>query len=106
MGSRIEIEETDKQELLSKNLDYKYEPIGDITVQYAGRLNNIVVSPDKIPQMIDEIPILAMAAACAEGESVFYGVKELKLKESNRIHAISEGLRLLGARAIDRGDNL
>ena len=56
--------------------------------------------------MVDEIPILALAAACAEGESVFYGVRELKLKESNRIHAISEGLRKLGTRAIDRADNL
>lgn len=106
MGSRIDINSFDLDELRQRGMDYKYEPIGDITVQYAGRLNNIVVSPDKIPQMIDEIPILAVAAACAEGESVFYGVKELKLKESNRIHAISEGLRVLGTKAIDRADTL
>ena len=106
MGSRIEIEELDPAELRKNNVDYKGEPVGNITVQYAGRLNSIVVSPDKIPQMIDEIPILAMAAACAEGESIFYGVKELKLKESNRIHAISDGLRKLGTRAIDQADTL
>ena len=106
MGSRIEIDEISEEELAKKKMDYIGEPIGNITVQYAGRLNNIVVSPDKIPSMIDEIPILAMAAACAEGESVFYGVKELKLKESNRIHAISEGLRKLGAKASDAADTL
>lgn len=106
MGSRIEIDQLDPDELAKKGIDYKGEAIGNISVQYAGRLNNIVVSSDKIPQMIDEIPILALAAACAEGESVFYGVKELKLKECNRIHAISEGLRKLGTRAIDRADNL
>ena len=106
MGSRIEIEELDPQELLKKNIDYKGEPVGNITVQYAGRLNAITVSPDKIPQMIDEIPILAMAAACAEGTSTFYGVRELKLKECNRIHAISEGLHKLGAKATDKADTL
>lgn len=109
MGSRIEIHEITQQELDEDpyfDFDYGEEPIGDITVQYAGRLQAIDVSSDKIPQMIDEIPILALAAACAEGESVFYGVRELKLKESNRIHAISEGLRMLGTRAIDRADNL
>lgn len=106
MGSRIEIHDLDVDECLAKNINYHGEPVGDITVQYAGRLNAIEVSPDKIPQMIDEVPILAMAAACAEGESIFYGVKELKLKESNRIHAISEGLRKLGTRAVDKADTL
>ncbi|MDO5328505.1 MAG: 3-phosphoshikimate 1-carboxyvinyltransferase [Coriobacteriia bacterium] len=96
MGARIEIEELD-------SLD---EPVGNITVQYAGRLNSIEVLDEEIPSMIDEIPILALAAACAEGESIFYGIRELKLKESNRIHTISEGLRQLGTRAIDRGDTL
>lgn len=106
MGSRIEINELDKEKCIAKNINYQGEPVGDITIRYAGRLNSIEVSPDKIPLMIDEIPILAMAAACAEGESIFYGVKELKLKESNRIHAISEGLRKLGTRAIDQADTL
>lgn len=109
MGSRIDIHEITQEELDADpdfDFDYGEEPVGDITVQYAGRLQAIDVSSDKIPQMVDEIPILALAAACAEGESVFYGVRELKLKESNRIHAISEGLRKLGTRAIDRADNL
>ena len=106
MGSRIEIKEHDRLEMLRKGYDYCGEPVGDITVQYAGRLNNIIVQSYEIPQMIDEIPILAMAAACAEGESIFYGVKELKLKESNRIHAISEGLTLLGTKAFDKADTL
>ena len=106
MGSRIEIEEIPEEESLSKNLNYQGEPIGNITVQYAGRLKSITVSPDKIPSMIDEVPILAMAAATAEGTSTFYGVRELKLKESNRIHAISEGLRKLGTKASDTGDTL
>lgn len=106
MGARIQINQLSEKDCQKNNVNYQGEPVGDITIKYAGRLNNISVSPDKIPQMIDEIPILAMAAACAEGESVFYGVKELKLKESNRIHAISQGLRKLGARAIDRADTL
>lgn len=106
MGSRIKIEELDSSTLKENNVDYNGEPVGNITVQYAGRLNSIVVSPDKIPSMIDEVPILAMAAACAEGTSTFYGVKELKLKESNRIHAISEGLHKLGTKATDKADTL
>lgn len=106
MGARIDIKYTNKEMQKQYDVDYLDEPVGDITVQYAGRLNSIEVASDDIPSMIDEIPILAYAAACAEGESIFYGIKELKLKECNRIHAISEGLRLLGTRAIDKGDTL
>lgn len=106
MGARIEIKEHDPVELAAKGIYYLDEPVGDITVQYGGRLNSVIVQSDEIPQMIDEIPILAFAAACADGKSVFYGVKELKLKESNRIHAISEGLRKLGAEATDKADTL
>lgn len=106
MGARIDIKYKDLAKLKDNKVNYHYEPVGDITAQYAGRLSNIVVGSDRIPSMIDEIPILALAAACAEGESIFYGVRELKLKECNRIHAISEGLKQLGTTAHDKADVL
>ena len=106
MGSRIEVVPKNPEELQAHGVDYGFEPVGDITVEYSGRLKNITVDANEIPQMVDEIPVLAMAAACASGESIFYGVTELRLKESNRNFTIVEGLRKLGCRAIDRGDVL
>ncbi|MBC7344301.1 MAG: 3-phosphoshikimate 1-carboxyvinyltransferase, partial [Clostridia bacterium] len=62
-------------------------------------LRAVSIPEDIIPRIIDEIPVLAVAAALAEGTSVFRGVEELKFKESNRLYTVVTELRRLGARA-------
>ena len=71
--------------------DNKYEPIGDISVKYAP-LKGIVVE-DNISWLIDELPALSIAMACAEGESLVKNAEELRVKESDRISTVVEGLR-------------
>ncbi len=71
--------------------DNKYEPIGDISVRYAP-LKGIVVE-DNISWLIDELPALSIAMACAEGESLIKNAEELRVKESDRISTVVEGLR-------------
>ena len=70
------------------------EIVGDVCVK-SSKLNGINVSDDIIPNIIDEIPILSIAACFAEGETVIKNAAELKVKESDRLHAISEGLTKL-----------
>ena len=74
--------------------DNKYEPIGNITVKYAP-LKAITVE-DNISWLIDELPALSIAMACAEGESVIKNAEELRVKESDRISTVVEGLRACG----------
>ena len=74
--------------------DNKYEPIGNITVKYAP-LKAITVE-DNISWLIDELPVLSIAMACAEGESVIKNAEELRVKESDRISTVVEGLRACG----------
>jgi 3-phosphoshikimate 1-carboxyvinyltransferase len=73
----------------------RYEPIGDIEVEYNGRLQAITVD-ERISWLIDELPALAVAMAVAEGESVVKNAKELRVKESDRIHCVVEGLKACG----------
>jgi 3-phosphoshikimate 1-carboxyvinyltransferase len=81
------------------------EAIGDVTVRYAP-LQATTVPAQKVPSLIDEIPILAVAAAHAEGETTFHGVGELRAKESDRVATIVEGLTGLGGEADAGGDTL
>jgi len=74
--------------------DNKYEPIGDITIKYAP-LHAITVE-DNISWLIDELPALSIAMACAEGESVVKNAQELRVKESDRIATVVTGLRACG----------
>ncbi len=74
--------------------DNKYEPIGDITVKHAP-LKGIVVE-ENISWLIDELPVLSIAMACAEGESLIKNAEELRVKESDRISTVVEGLRSCG----------
>jgi 3-phosphoshikimate 1-carboxyvinyltransferase len=71
--------------------DNKYEPIGNISVKYTP-LKGIVVE-DNISWLIDELPALSIAMACAEGESLIKNAEELRVKESDRISTVVEGLR-------------
>ena len=81
------------------------EPVGDIAAR-ASRLAGAVVPAERAPRTIDEYPILAAAAACADGPTTFEGVGELRHKESDRISAIVDGLAAVGAAARAEGDRL
>lgn len=73
------------------------EPVADIRVRYAP-LKGIEIPEDQVPLAIDEFPALFIAAACAEGRTVLRGAEELRVKESDRIAAMAEGLTTLGVR--------
>lgn len=67
------------------------EEVADLRVRYS-KLKGIVVPEDRAPTMIDEYPVLSIAAACAEGTTHMKGLAELKVKESNRLLAVTNGL--------------
>ena len=71
------------------------EPVGDLRVRSAV-LRGIEVPPDLVPLAIDEFPVLFVAAACAEGRTVVTGAEELRVKESDRIAVMADGLAALG----------
>ena len=71
------------------------EPVADIRVRYAP-LHGIEIPADQVPLAIDEFPALFIAAACAEGTTVLRGAEELRVKESDRIASMAEGLTTLG----------
>jgi len=79
------------------------EPVADLVVS-AARLKGTVVQGDVIPTLIDEIPVLAVAMALAEGDSLVSDARELRVKETDRIAAICHNLRLLGAEVEERED--
>ena len=81
------------------------EMIADISV-CSSALKGIAVPPERAPAMIDEYPILAIAAACAEGTTTMLGLKELRVKESDRLSAIHEGLTACGVQAEASEDSL
>lgn len=72
------------------------EPVGTITAGYSPVMSGTVVRAEEIPSLVDEVPILALAAACATGTTRFEGVGELRVKESDRLAAVTEGLTALG----------
>jgi 3-phosphoshikimate 1-carboxyvinyltransferase len=71
------------------------EPVGDITARHSA-LRGVVVPPERAPSMIDEYPILGVAAAFAEGATVMRGLAELRVKESDRIALMAAGLSACG----------
>ncbi len=71
------------------------EPVADLLV-HASALRGVDVPPALVPLAIDELPVLFIAAACATGDTVVTGAEELRVKESDRIAAMSAGLRALG----------
>ena len=81
------------------------EPAGDLEV-HAAPLVGTVVGRDEVPVAIDELPLFALASACARGESVLRGAEELRAKESDRIEATVDALRALGVRARGTDDGL
>jgi len=86
MGAKIEL--LDSREVGG-------EPVADIHVRYSP-LKGIVIPEHLVPLAIDEFPVLFIAAACAEGETVLTGAEELRVKESDRIQVMADGLVSLG----------
>lgn len=82
------------------------EPCGTISVSYVDHLRSCEVAGREISSLVDEIPVLALVAAHAEGTTVFHEVGELRVKETDRLAAILEGLSKLGVRAWAEGDDL
>lgn len=81
------------------------EPVADIRVRGA-TLRGIRIPEDQVPLAIDEFPALFVAAACAEGETVLTGAEELRVKESDRIQVMADGLRVLGVDATPTKDGM
>lgn len=83
------------QEKRGQDYDKLAEPVADISVRYSP-LHGIQIPPAEVPLAIDEFPALFIAAACAEGETVLRGAEELRVKESDRIATMADGLQVLG----------
>jgi 3-phosphoshikimate 1-carboxyvinyltransferase len=81
------------------------EPVAEIVVRHS-RLSGIEVPPGIAPSMIDEYPVLFVAAALAKGRTVMRGLEELRVKESDRIATMAAGLRAIGARVEELEDGL
>ena len=81
------------------------EPVADLVIR-AGALNAVTVPAERAPSMIDEYPILAVAAAFAKGRTVMHGLAELRVKESDRLSAIAQGLSDCGVTVAIEGDTL
>ncbi|HEY9842032.1 MAG: 3-phosphoshikimate 1-carboxyvinyltransferase [Candidatus Sericytochromatia bacterium] len=86
MGARIELE-------CQSELP---EPVGTIRMQ-SGSLQATSVSPEEIPDLIDEVPLIAVLGACALGRTIVHGAAELRIKESDRLEAVALNLRRMGA---------
>ncbi|MFZ2145167.1 MAG: 3-phosphoshikimate 1-carboxyvinyltransferase [Xanthobacteraceae bacterium] len=96
MGAAIEV--------LERRAD-RGEEMADLRVR-ASALRGVEVPAERAPSMIDEYPILAVAASFAEGTTVMRGLKELRVKESDRLAAVADGLRVNGADVEIEGDDL
>lgn len=81
------------------------EDVADIRVKYS-KLKGIIVPVNRAPSMIDEYPILCVAAASAEGETVMRGLEELRVKESDRISVMVKGLKDCGVNVIEHDDGM
>jgi 3-phosphoshikimate 1-carboxyvinyltransferase len=81
------------------------EQVADIRVR-ASRLHGIAIPLDQVPLAIDEFPALFIAAACAEGKTVLGGAAELRVKESDRIQVMADGLRVMGITALPTPDGI
>ena len=80
------------------------EPVADLRARFSPNLKGIEVPPDRAASMIDEYPVLSAVAAYAEGQTVMRGVKELRVKESDRIEAMATGLRANGVE-VEEGED-
>ena len=91
--------------VMENERDEAGEPVGDLHVR-SSKLKGVTVPADRAPSMIDVYPILAVAAACATGETRMEGLAELRVKESDRLAAIAAGLKVCGVSSVIEGDTL
>ena len=96
MGARLDIAECAKM---------GGETVADISIRHSA-LRGIEVPASRAPSMIDEYPILAIAAACASGRTILHGLAELRVKECDRLAAIVQGMRACGVDATEDEDTL
>ena len=96
MGARIEVR---------NRRDVAGEPVGDLHVSH-GPLQAFRIGGDLIPRLVDEIPVLAVAACCAEGVSLISGAEELRVKETDRLAVMARQLGAMGARLEEHPDGL
>ena len=94
MGAEVYVDEMELEQS---------EPVGDVTV-CSSDLTGIRIDKDDIPGLIDELPIIAVAAARAYGTTVVTGAGELRVKESDRLAAITRNLRAMGIEVEERED--
>jgi len=87
MGADLEIHE---------NQDNKFEPTGDLSIK-SSCLKGTIIEGELIPKLIDEVPIIALMATQAEGDTIIKDAEELKVKETNRIDTVVQELKKLGA---------
>jgi len=80
------------------------EPVADLRARFSPDLQGIAVPPSRAASMIDEYPVLSVVAAFAAGATVMRGVRELRVKESDRIDAMAQGLRAAGLR-VEEGED-
>lgn len=80
------------------------EPVADLRAKYSPNMKGIEVPPDRAASMIDEYPVLSVVASFATGKTMMAGVKELRVKESDRIDAMARGLRANGV-TVDEGED-
>ncbi len=93
MGANLKVEVTEDHG----------EPVGNIHVK-TSQLKGVTVNQNLIPSLIDELPILMIAFALADGSSVIQGAEELRVKETDRIHSMAVGLKSIGAKIDERAD--
>ncbi|MEI6322948.1 MAG: 3-phosphoshikimate 1-carboxyvinyltransferase [bacterium] len=96
MGAKIEITPLNGQ---------RAEPLGDVRVT-GGRLQGTLIGGSEIPNVIDELPVLAVAGALAQGTTIIRNAKELRVKETDRIAAVARNLRLMGAHVTETEDGM
>ncbi|AEE14380.1 3-phosphoshikimate 1-carboxyvinyltransferase [Thermodesulfobium narugense DSM 14796] len=80
------------------------EPIGNIFVEGVEKLTATNISPEEVPKIIDEVPIISIAMALAEGKSEVSGALDLRKKESDRINAVCFNLRNMGVKVVEKED--
>jgi len=79
------------------------EPVGDVQIQYT-ELGAVEVNANEVPLLVDELPLVALLASHARGKSLVRGAAELRVKETDRIEAVTDGLRSFGAHVTSKPD--
>ena len=88
-----------------KSDNSNYDPIGSISIN-GSKLKGTIISGDEIPNLIDEIPIIAVAGVLAEGQTIIRDASELRVKESDRIHEMVKNLKAFGVKVEEKNDGM